>query len=104
VRKLSVAARIATDQAIDLHNMLHYLGVPVKSKSYMFGDNKSVVTSAAIPHSGLNKHHNPPSYHHVHEAIATKILDFFHIAGKNHPGDVLSKHDGFLQIWPLMKP
>ena len=33
-----VAARIATDQIIDLRYTLMYLGVPVRSKSYMFGD------------------------------------------------------------------
>ena len=38
-----VAARIATDQIIDLRYTRMYLGVPVRSKSYMFGDNKSVV-------------------------------------------------------------
>ena len=38
-----VAARIATDQIIDLRYTLMYLGVPNRSKSYMFGDNKSVV-------------------------------------------------------------
>jgi len=46
-----VAACIA-DQVIDLHITLFYLGVPVRSKSYMFGDNQSVVTSSTIPHSG----------------------------------------------------
>jgi len=96
-----VSARIATDQVIDLHNTLCYLGVPVKSKSYMFGDNQSVVTSATIPYSGLNKHHNALSYHCVHEAIAANILGFFHIDGKKNPADVLSKHGGF---WPLIKP
>ena len=99
-----VAARIATDQVIDLRNALRYLGVPVKSKSYMFGDNKSVVTSSTIPHSGLNKRHNALSYHRVREAIAAKILGFFHIDGKKNPADVLSKHGGFQQIWPLIKP
>ena len=99
-----VAARIATEQIIDLHTTLHYLGVPVKSKSYMFGDNKSVVTSSTIPHSGLNKQHNALSYHHVREAIAAKILGFFHMDGKKNPADVLSKHGGFPQFWPLIKP
>ena len=99
-----VAARIATDQVIDLHTTLRYLGVPVKSKSYMFGDNKSVVTSSTIPHSGLNKCHNALSYHCVHEAIAAKILGFFHIDGKENLADVLSKHGGFQQFWPLIKP
>jgi len=86
-----VAACIATDQVIDLCNTLRYLGVPVKSKSYMFGDNKSVVTSSTIPHSGLNKHHNALSYHCVHEAIAAKILGSFHIDGKKN----LSDHSAF---------
>ena len=46
-----VAARIVTDQITDLRYTLMYLGVPVRSKSYMFGDNKSVVDSASIPTS-----------------------------------------------------
>ena len=50
-----VAARIVTDQIIDLRYTLMYLGVPVRSKSYMFGDNKSVVDSARIPTSTLSK-------------------------------------------------
>ena len=33
-----VAARVATDQIIDLGYTLMYLGVPIRSKSYMFGD------------------------------------------------------------------
>ena len=38
-----VATRIATDQIIDLRYTLMYLGVTVRPKCYMFGDNKSVV-------------------------------------------------------------
>ena len=39
-----VAARTATEQVIDLRNTLRYLGVPIVTKAYMFGDNKSVIT------------------------------------------------------------
>jgi len=99
-----VAAKIATEQIIDLRITLRYLGVPIKSKSFMFGDNKSVVTSGTIPHSGLNKRHNALAYHKVREAIAAKILAFFHIDGKINPADVLSKHGGYQQHWPLIKP
>jgi hypothetical protein len=60
---------------------LRYLGVPVVEKSYLFGDNQSVVTSSTIPPSSLNKRHNALSYHRVWEAIAGKILAFFHIVG-----------------------
>ena len=37
-----VAAKTATEQIVDIRQTLRYLGVPIKSKAYMFGDNKSV--------------------------------------------------------------
>ena len=36
-----VAARTAVDQIIDIRTTLRYLGVPIRDKSYMFGDNRS---------------------------------------------------------------
>ena len=44
-----VAVRITANQIIDLRYTLMYLVVPVRSKSYMFGDNKPAVGSASIP-------------------------------------------------------
>ena len=58
-----VAARIATDQIVDLRMTLRYLGVPVESSTYLFGDNESVITSSTIPHSSLSKRHNALAYH-----------------------------------------
>jgi hypothetical protein len=48
-----VAARIATDQIVDLRLTLRYLGVPINEKSHLFGDNASMVISASIPHLSL---------------------------------------------------
>ena len=62
-----VAAKTATEQILDIRQTLRYLGVPIKSKAYMFGDNKSVVTSSTVPHSLLSKRHNILSYHRVRE-------------------------------------
>ncbi len=98
-----VAARIATDQIIDHRTMLRYLGVPVCEKTYLFGDNKSVVDSSSIPHSKLHKRHTALSYHHVHEAIAAGIICFTHIASGINPADILSKHWGYSQIWPMLQ-
>ena len=50
-----VAARTAVDQIIDIRTTLRYLGVPIRDKSYMFGDNRSVVTSSTIPNSTISK-------------------------------------------------
>ena len=87
-----VAARTATELIMDLRNTLRYLGVPIMTKAYMFGDNKSVITSATIPQSVINKSHNMLSYHRVKEAIAAKILDFYWCSSEQNKSDILSKH------------
>ena len=58
-----VAARTAVDQIIDIRTTLRYLGVPIRDMSYMFGDNRSVVTSSTIPNSTISKRHHLASYH-----------------------------------------
>ena len=99
-----VAAKTAVQQIIDLRLMLRYLGVPVHGKTFMFGDNESVVKSGSIPHSRLNKRHNALSYHFVREAIASGMVVFSHIPGQCNAADILSKHWGYQQVWPLLKP
>ena len=68
------------------------------NKAYMFGDNKSVVTSATIPQSMLNKKHNMLSYHRVREAIATKILEFHWCSSNQNKSDILSKHWDYMKV------
>ena len=55
--------RIGTEQIMELQYMLCMLGVPVEGPSWIFGDNKSVVTSSTIPSSTLKKRWNALSYH-----------------------------------------
>jgi hypothetical protein len=99
-----VAARIATEQIMDLRLSLRYLGVPLEGPSWMFGDNLSVIKSSTIPSSTLKKRHNALAYHRVREAIACKIVKFCHIDGKYNPADVLSKHMSSREWFALMKP
>jgi hypothetical protein len=99
-----VAARIATEQIMDIWNTLRYMGIPINDKTYMFGDNQSVVTSSTLPHSVLKKRHNMLAYHRVREAIAAGILKVFHIIGKLNPSDVLTIHLGHQVAFPLLKP
>ena len=89
-----VAAKTATELIMDLRNTLRYLGVPIMTKAYMFGDNRSVLTSSTIPQSILNRRHNILSYHRVREAIATKILEFHWCSSDQNKSDILSKHWG----------
>ena len=99
-----VAARTAVDQIIDIRTTLRYLGVPIRDKSYMFGDNRSVVTSSTIPNSTISKRHHLESYHRVREAIGAKFISFHWKDGKSNPADILSKHWEFATVWPLLKP
>ena len=99
-----VAARTAVHQIIDIRTTLRYLGVPIRDKSYMFGDNRSVVTSSTIPNSTISKRHHLASYHRVREAIAAKDISFHWKDGKSNPADILSKHWEFATVWPMLKP
>ena len=87
-----VASKTATEKISDLRHTLRYLGVPIKTKSYLFGDNRSVVTSSTLPHSTLGKRHNILAYHRVREAIASKILAYHWIRTGYNLSDILSKH------------
>ena len=98
-----VAAKTATEQIIDIRQTLRYLGVPIKSKAYMFGDNKSVVTSSTVPHSLLSKRHNILSYHRVREAIAAKILVFHWCDSSQNKSDILSKHWEFSKVFHIIR-
>jgi hypothetical protein len=99
-----VAARIAVDQIVDLRSTLHYLGVPIKGQSFMFGDNQAVVDNSAITHLCLSKQHNALSCHRVREAIAAKVVSHYWVDGTNNPADIVSKHWAYPQIWHMLQP
>lgn len=94
-----VAARTCVETIIDLQNTLQYMRIPVREKSYMFGDNKSIVKSSITPHGKLHKRHIMLSFHRVREAIASGMIVFTIIPGKKHPADILSKNWGYTIIW-----
>ena len=83
-----VAAKTATEQIMDIRYTLRYLSVPIRSKSYMFGDIRSMVTSATLPHSTLSKSHNILIFHRLREAIAAKIIDFHWIKSEYNLGNM----------------
>jgi hypothetical protein len=99
-----VSARTATEQIIGNRAAFRYLGVSVVGPTYLFGDNRSVVDSATIPHSSLSKRHVALSFHRVREAIAANVIRFMWIDSKDNPADILSKHWGYQQIWEVLRP
>ena len=93
-----IAAKTATEQIMDFRNTLRYLDIPIMTKSYMFGDIKSAVTSSTILQSILNKRHNMLSYHRVREAITAKNLEFHFCSSDQNRSDILSKHWEHAQV------
>jgi len=98
-----VAAKHASEQVLGIRTTLRYLGVPIKGATRTFGDNGSVVANVSVPHSPLKKRHHALSYHFTRETIASDAMDFQHIPGDLNPADILSKHWGYSQVWPILQ-
>ena len=43
------------------------------------------------------------SYHFTREAIASDALDYQHIPGEVNGADIVSKHWGYSQVWPMLQ-
>ena len=86
-----MVARQSVERIQDLRYTLRSFGVPLEKMAWLFGDNKSVVTSSTIPHSTLSKRWNALSYHKVREAMAGGWLRFEHIPGAENLADIFTK-------------
>ena len=89
---------------IDLRHTLRSFGVPLDGPSWMFGNNKSVVTSSTIPHLTLGKRWNALSYHRVREAVAGGWVHFEHIPGTEDPADILTKPLPWFSLKVFVEP
>ena len=69
----------------------------------MFGETRSVVTSATLPHSTFSKRHNILAFHRVREAIAAKIIHFHWIQYEFNLSDMLSKHWEHNKVFPMIQ-
>ena len=87
---------------MDIRQTLRYLGAPIGAKSSLFGDNRSVVTSATLPHSTLTKRHNILAFHRVRVAIAAKLMAFYWIQSAYNSSDMLSKHCDHPTAYPMI--
>ena len=99
-----VAARIATEQVIELCYTLRSMGVPIEKYTWLLGDNKSVIMSSTIPHLSLRKCHQALAYHQVRSAVAAGFLKFCHIDGKQNPADIMTKFLPYPVFWSFVQP
>ena len=97
-----VAAKTAREQIIDIRQTLRYLGATISAKSFLFGDNRSVATSAPLHHSTLTKRLNILAFHRVREAIAAKLMAFYWIQSAYNLSDMFSKHWDHPTVYPMI--
>ena len=86
---------------MDYRQTLRYLGTPIGAKSF-FGDNRSVVTSATLPHSTLAQRHKLLVFQRVREAIAAKLMAFYWIQSAYNLSDMLSKDWDHPPVYPMI--
>ena len=100
-----VSSRTCIEQVVDLRNTLRYLGVPINTTTFMFGDNEAMIKSASFPNARLHKRHNILSYHYVRNIIAQGFINLQHIKSEFNASDILSKNWGYQSAWKeILRP
>ena len=99
------AARTAIQQIAGLRQALQYLGVPLARVLLPLWRQR--VRRQERDDSPLDAFKASPCsrvYHYTREAVASKMVSFHHIGGDINPADVLSKHWGHSQVYPMLRP
>jgi hypothetical protein len=98
-----IAGRAALDESIAIWYELRMLGAPLDGPIWMFGDNKSMINSAAEPSGRLTKRHLILSWHWLREKAAMGMVHYLHIGSKENIADCLTKHLAHTPMWALIK-
>ena len=85
------ALKQCTEYLRGLRFKLRMMGIPVQGPSYVFGDNKSVLTNASIPDSVLRKKSNSIAYNFVREGTAMNEWTMAYVNTHDNPADMLTK-------------
>ena len=85
------AMKQCTEYLRGLRYKLRMMGIPVEGPSYVFGDNKSVLTNSCVPDSVLRKKSNSIAYNFVREGSAMGEWTMAYVNTKENPADMLTK-------------
>ena len=67
------------------------MGIPITGPSYIYGDNKSVITNATTPESTLTKKNHSICYHAIRESVASGESLITHIPTADNLSDLMTK-------------
>jgi hypothetical protein len=86
-----VAARIATDIAMEFCYNIRMIGFELDGPVNMFGDNQYLILNTTIPSSQLKKKIHACAYHRIREMITCRAIRFLHCQSSLNAADVLTK-------------
>ena len=99
-----VAARMATDIALELRYNIRMMGFSLDGAANMFGDYQSVILNTTIPSSQLKKKIYACAYHRIREMITCRAIRFIHCQSIYNAADVLTKPLGGILHRSLVEP
>mmetsp|Transcript_15155 Transcript_15155/g.22347 ORF Transcript_15155/g.22347 Transcript_15155/m.22347 type:complete len:89 (-) Transcript_15155:82-348(-) len=67
------------------------MGIPVEGFTYIFGDNKSILSNTQKPPLVLNKKSSSIAYHYVREGVAKDEWHTTYLNTHYNPSDMLTK-------------
>ena len=74
-----------------LRYKLRMMGIPIKTPTYIYGDNMSVIHNTSKPESVLRKKANSVCYHYIREAVAADECRTGHISTHENCADIATK-------------
>jgi hypothetical protein len=86
-----VAARIATDIALELRYNNRMMGFELDGPVNMFVDNQSVILNTTVPSFQLKKKIHACTYHRIREMICCRTIRFIHCQSIYNAAEVLTK-------------
>ena len=79
------------------------LGVPLKDKAYVYGDNLSIIINGSRPESVLKKKTHAYYFHFIRELCAASLMSLHKIDSKENRADALTKSLAGGPFYHLMK-
>ena len=86
-----MAGRSACEEAISLRYMLRCLGVKIKGRTFLAGDNLGMLQSSTIVSSMCKKKHISIAYHKMRECVAAGIINPVKVHTDYNVADFLTK-------------
>ena len=86
-----MALKQCCEYVCGLRNKLRMMGIRLNGPTYVYGDNKSVLTNSSIPDSVLKKKSNSIAYHFVREGNYSGEWMVTDIKSEDNVADMLTK-------------